>query len=237
MSGARRPFRGFRFPAEVVLWAVRWRLRFPVSYRDPESMPADRGVEVDRVSLYRWVRRFAPELERRTRRHLRPCRGPWHVDETFVRVGGGWRHLHRAVDGTGRTVDLLLSATRDKKAAERFFRRALARENTRNPREIVTDRLKSYPGALREMKRDGELWRLVRHRRGRWLNDRVEQDHRRVKRRTRPMLGFGGFVTARRTLAGVEAMAMLTKGRVRAVPGDDMPAQRALVHQVFGLAA
>jgi transposase-like protein len=237
MTTARRPFRGFRFPAEVILWAVRWYLRFPVSYRDLEAMLADRGVEVDHVTLYRWVQRFAPELEKRVRRHLRPCRGPWHVDETFVRVGGGWRYLYRAVDGTGQTIEFMLSATRDKKAARRFFRRALGRENTRNPRTIVTDRLKGYPGALREMKRDGELWRFTRHRRGRWLNNLVEQDHRRVKRLTRPMLGFQSFRTARRTLAGVEAMAMLSKGQVRAVPADDAPAQQALVHQLFGLAA
>src|SRR3712207_6279826 len=115
--------------------------------------------------------------------------------------------------------------------------RALGRENTRNPREIVTDRLKSYPGALRDMKREGELWRFTRDRRGRWLNNLVEQDHRRVKRRTGPMLGFESFWTARRTLAGVEAMAMLAKGQVRAVPTDDMPAQRAFVHRIFGLAA
>ena len=101
----------------------------------------------------------------------------------------------------------------------------------------MTDRLTSYPGALRAMKRDGELWRFTRHRRGRWLNNRVEQDHRRVKRRTRPMLGFKRFVTARRTLAGVEAMAMLAKGQVCAAPANDLPAQRAFVHQVFGLAA
>jgi transposase, IS6 family len=171
------------------------------------------------------------------RRHLRPCHGPWHVDETFVRVGGQWRYLYRAVDGTGQTIDFLLGAKRDKKAAKRFFRRALGRDNTRHPRTVVTDRLQSYPGALREMKRDGELWRFVRHRRGRWLDNRVEQDHRRIKRRTGPMLGFGSFWTARRTLAGVEAMAMLTKGQVRAVPANDISAQRAFVHEVFGLAA
>jgi transposase, IS6 family len=84
-----RAFRGFRFPAEVILWAVRWYLQFPVSYPDLELMLADRGVKVDHVSLYRWVQRFAPELEKRTRRHLRPCHGPWHVDETYVRVDGG----------------------------------------------------------------------------------------------------------------------------------------------------
>jgi transposase, IS6 family len=144
---------------------------------------------------------------------------------------------YRAVDGTGQTIDFLLSAKRDKRAARRFFRRALGRKNTRHPREVITDRLKSYPGALRGMKRDGELWRFTRHRRGRWLNNLVEQDHRRIKRRTRPMLGFQSFRTARRTLVGVEAVAMLSKGQVRAVPADDISAQRAFVHQIFGLAA
>jgi hypothetical protein len=102
-----------------------------------------------------------------------------------------------------------------RRRAKRFFRRALARENTRNLRTVVTDRLKSYPGALREMKRDGELWRFARHQRGHWLNNQVEQDRRRIKRRTGPMLGFEGFWTARRTLAGIKAMAMLVKGQVR----------------------
>ena len=97
-----RPFRGCRFPAEVILWAVRWYLQFPVSYRDLERMLADRGVAVDHVALYRWVQRFAPALEKRLRRHLPPCRGPWHVDEkTSVRVDGRWRYLDRAGDGTG----------------------------------------------------------------------------------------------------------------------------------------
>ena len=181
-----RAFRGCRFPAEVILGAVRWSLRFGLSYRDLEAMLAERGVAVDHTTLDRWVQRFAPELERRLRRHLRPCRGPWHVDETSVRVGGSWRYLYRAVDGPGLVpglnpgIDFLLSAKRDKKAAKRFFRKALGRANTRNPREIVTDRLTSYPGALRAMKRDRELGRFTRHRRGRWLNNLVEQDHRRI---------------------------------------------------------
>jgi transposase-like protein len=232
-----RIFRGFRFPAEVILWAVRWSLQFPISYRDLEQMLADRGVEVDHTTLSRWVQRFAPELEKRMRRHLRPCRGPWHVDETYVRVDGQWRYLCRAVDGTGQTIDFLLSAKRDKEAARRLFRRALGHKNTRTPRVVVTDRLNSYPGALRDMKREGELWRFVQHRRGRWLNNWIEQDHRRIKRRIRPMPGFKRFVTARRTLAGIEAMAMLAKGQVRAVPANDIRTQRAFVHQIFGLAA
>ncbi len=159
-----------------------------------------------------------------------------HLTPPSILMGEA-HYLYRAVDGTGQTIDFRLGAKWDKEAAKRFLRRALARENTRHPRTIVTDRLKSYPGALRELKRDGELGRFTRHRRGRWLNNRVEQDHRRIKRRTRPMLGFQSFWTARRTLAGIEALAMLGKGRVRTVPVSDVSAQRAFVHPVFGLAA
>ena len=150
-------------------------------------------------------------------------------------LSGGRRH--GLVPGFNPGIDFLLSAKRAKRAARRFFRRALGRETTRNPRVVVTDQLGSYPGALREMKRERELWRFARHRRGRWLNNRIEQDHRRIKRRTRPMLGFKRFRTARRTLAGVEAVAMLAKGQVRGVPATDLPAQRAFVHRAFGLAA
>ncbi len=154
-----RAFRGFRFPAEVILWAVRWYLMFPISYRDLELMLADRGVEVDPTTLFRWIQAYAPELDRRVRPRLRPTTGSWRVDETYIRVKGCWSYLYRAVDSRGQTIDFLLSAKRDKKAAKRFFRQALGWPNTRNPREVVTDRLKSYPGALREMKRKGELWR------------------------------------------------------------------------------
>jgi transposase-like protein len=215
-----RAFRGFRFPAEVVLWAVRWYLRFPVSYRDLELMLADRG----RRGRPRQPVPLGAALRARAREAGAPAPAPLpravaRRRDLRPRGRGLALPLPAPSTGPGQTVDFLLSATRDKKAAKRFFRKALGRDNTRNPREIVTDRLKSYPGALREMKRDGELWRFTRHRRGRWLNNRVEQDHRRVKRLTRPMLGFGSFRTARRTLAGVEAMAMLAKGQVRAVPG------------------
>jgi hypothetical protein len=136
----------------VILWAVRWYLQFPVSYRDLEVMLADRGVVVDHTTMYRWVQRFAPELEKRMRRHPRPCRGPWYVDETYVRVSGHWRYLYRAVDGAGQTIDFRLGAKRDK-AAKRFFKRALGREHTHNKGCQGRDRLGGHE-IVRAQERD-----------------------------------------------------------------------------------
>ena len=154
-----------------------------------------------------------------------------------MRVGGGLRYLHRAVDGAGRTVEFLFSAARGAAAARRFFSPALGRGRAPMPRLVVTDRLASHRTALARLQRDRRLPASVRHRRGRWFNNRIEQDHRRIKRRTRPMLGFKRLAIAPCALAGVKAVAMLAKGQVRAVRPADVPAQRAFVLRLFGVAA
>jgi transposase-like protein len=210
---------------------------FPISYRDLELMLADRGVAVDHTTLVRWVQAYAEEFEKRTRSHLRPSTGSWRVDETYIKVKGRWTYLYRAVDSTGQTIDFLLAAERDAAAAKRFFQKALAQPHTRNPRTITVDKNPAYPAAVAEMKRDGELWRFSRLRQVKSLNNIVEQDHRRIKRLVRPGLGFGCLRTARRTLAGYEAMAMIRKGQVRNVGGRDMRGQAAFIGGLFGIAA
>jgi IS6 family transposase len=231
------PFKGRQFTAEVILWAVRWYLQFPISYRDLELMLADRGVAVDHTTIYRWVQAYAPELDKRVRPHLRPTTGSWRVDETYIRVKGRWTYLYRAVDSRGQTLDFLLSVKRDAAAARRFFRKALNQPHTVNPRRITVDKNAAYPSATEAMKQAGELWRFSKLRRAKYLNNIVEQDHRRIKRLVRPGLGFASFHTARRTLAGYEIMAMMRKGQVSAVPANDMAAQRTFVATLFGAAA
>jgi len=221
----------------VILWALRWYLAFPISYRDLAVMLADRGVMVDHTTLFRWVQAYAATLEQRVRRHLRPCTGSWRVDETYIRVKGVWTYLYRAVDSLGQTIDFHLSARRDAAAAKRFFRKALRQPHTVNPRTITVDKNPAYPRAVRDLKRSGQLWRFSRLRQRKYLNNIVEQDHRRIKRLVRPGLGFGSLRTARRTLAGYEAMAMIRKGQVRNVGRRDMQAQAALVAGLFGTAA
>src|SRR5215210_4812377 len=171
-----RDFKGRWFTAAVILWAVRWYLMFPISYRDLELMLQDRGVEVDHTTLFRWIQAYAPELEKRIRPHLRSCNGSWRVDETYVKVKGRWTYLYRAVDSRGQTIDFLLSAKRDAAAAKRFFRKALGQPHTVNPRTITVDKNGAYPAAVTAMKRDGELWRFSRLRPLKYLNNIVDQD-------------------------------------------------------------
>ena len=159
--------------------------------------------------------------------------GSWRVDETYVRVKGRWMYLYRAVDSRGQTIDFLLAARRDTAAAKRFFRKALAQPHTVNPRTLAVDKNPAYPRAVAEMKRDGEFWRRSRLRQCKYLNNIVEQDHRRIKRLVRPGLGFGGFRTARRTLAGFEAMAMIRKGQIRKIGGRDIRGQAIFITALF----
>ena len=121
----KNPFKGRQFTAEIILWAVRWYLQFPISYRDLERMFSDRGIQVDHTTLFRWIQAYAPELDKRIRPHLRMTNGSWRVDETYIRVKGKWVYLYRAVDAAGQTIDFLLSPKRDAAAARRFFRKAL----------------------------------------------------------------------------------------------------------------
>jgi transposase-like protein len=206
---------------------------FPMSYRDLELMLADRGVEIAHTTIFRRAQIYALEIERRIRPHLRLSNGSWRVDETYVRVKDRWTYLYRAVDSRGQTTDFLLPAKRHVETAKRFFRKALRHPHTVNPRTITVDKNPAYSFAIGQMKAADELWRRSRLQQCRFLHNIVEQDHRRVKRLVRPGPGSGSFHTARRTLTGYEAMAMIRKGQVRKVGGRDMRAQATFVAGLF----
>jgi transposase-like protein len=179
----RSAFAGFRFPSDVIIVAVRWYLRFGLSYRDVEELLAERGVEADHVSVYRWVQRFTPLLPDAAR----PCRHSvgdrWQVDETYVRVAGRWRYVYRAIDQVGQVIDVLVCPRRDVTAARRFFERAIG-ATTVTPIEVVTDRAATHPIVLQELA--PAAW----HRTDQYANNRVEADHGRLKSRLRPMRGL-----------------------------------------------
>jgi transposase-like protein len=188
-------FAGFRFPPDVIVRAVRWYLRFGLSYRDVEELLAERGVEVDHVTVYRWVLRFTPLLADAAR----PCRHAvgqrWFVDETYVKVAGRWRYVHRAVDQSGQVVDVFVSPRRDTRSARRFFEHAI-RTTKVIPVEVVTDHAPVYPGVVKELA--PAAW----HRTDRYANNRVEADHGRLKSRLRPMRGLKQDRSARIVIAG-----------------------------------
>jgi len=204
-SVSRSTFAGFRVPADVITVAVRWYRRYGLSYRDIEELLAERGVEVDHVTVYRWVQRFTPLFADAARfaRHTPGDR--WFVDETYVKVNGVWRYLYRAVDQYGQVVDVLVSARRDANAARRFFRRALDTLKV-TPSEVVTDRAPTYPRVLDEL--IPAAWHHVE----RYENNRIEADHGRLKHRLRPMRGLRTEQTAQVVVAGLAFVQNLRRG-------------------------
>jgi transposase, IS6 family len=159
-----------QFEPEVVLLAVGWYLHFSLSYRDVEDLLAERELLVDHVTVWRWVQRYAPEMERRLRSRLKPTTDSWRVDETYIRVKGKWRYLYRAVDSSGATLDFLLSAKQDAAAAKRFLAKALGRQNHPVPRVINTDGHSAYPPAIVRLKAEGALVDNCRHQPVPYLN-------------------------------------------------------------------
>ncbi len=187
-------FAGFRFPPEVILLAVRWYLRYGLSYRDLEELLAERGIEVDHVTLYRWVQRFTPELIDAARpcRHLPGDR--WFVDETYVKVAGVWRYVYRSVDQHGQVIDVYVSTRRDIAAARRFFTMSLTAHG--EPVEVITDRAPALAHVI------DELIPATFHNTGQYENNRCECDHGRLKARLRPMRGLKTDRTASVVIAG-----------------------------------
>jgi transposase, IS6 family len=234
----KRPalFRGRHFADEIIVLCVRWYLRYSLSYRDLTEIMCERNLSIDPSTIWRWVQRYAPELNERIRRELKPTNGFWRTDETYVRVGGRWTYLYRAVDSTGATIDFLLSETRDLISARRFFQKALAAPGHPRPRVINVDGNPSYPAAIEELKQERELGRRCRCRVVPYLNNIVEQDHRSIKRRVNASLGFRSFDGAQRTIQGYEAMHMIRKGQVRWLSKDDLAAQVRFIKLLFGVA-
>jgi len=205
-------FAGRHFDRDVIILCVRWYLRFKLSLRDLVEMMAERGLSLAHTTIMRWVRHYTPEFEKRWRRYALAVGRSWRVDETYVKIKGEWCYLYRAVDRVGRTVDFRLSARRDVAAAKAFFRKAI-NNHQRPPRTITLDGYAASHRAVREMKADGSLPAGTKQRSSKYLNNLIEQDHRRVKQRIAVMLGFKQFRHAAITIAGIELMHRIRKGQ------------------------
>jgi IS6 family transposase len=230
-------FKWRHYQPEIILLCVRWYLRYSLSYRDLEEIMAERGLGVDHTTIYRWVQHYAPLLEKKCRAKLKPTNDSWRVDETYIKVKGQWMYLYRAVDSEGNTVEFMLSAKRNATSAKRFFRKALRARHTVQPRVINVDKNAAYPKAVRKLKKQGIVPKECKLRPVKYLNNLIEQDHRFIKRRVNPGLGFWSYDTAWRTLQGYEATNQLRKGQVKGTTKGDILSQIRFVSSTFGLAA
>jgi transposase-like protein len=195
----------------LILLCVRWYVAYPLSLRHLEEMMTERGFEVDHSSVHRWVIKLVPLFEKAFRRYKRPVGKSWRMDETYVKVRGQWKYLYRAVDKAGNTVDFLLRAHRDKAAARRYFEQAIDRNGA--PETVTMDKSGANRTALQAINAERET--PIRVRQVKYLNNIVEQDHRAIKRRIRPMMGFKNFRCARIILSGIETMHMIRKGQMK----------------------
>src|ERR1700724_1465046 len=208
-ASAQELFKGRHFDREIIVLCVRWYLTFKLSSRDLVQMMAERGITLTHTTILRWVQRYVPEFEKRWSRYAWRVGDSWRVDETYLKIRGQWVYLYRAVDKQGRTVDFLLSKRRDVAAAKRFFSRAAKQHGA--PRVITLDGYAASHRAVAKLKPSGILPRRVQVRSCKYLNNVIEQDHRRIKQRVRPMLGFKRFETATVTIRGIELAEKIQK--------------------------
>lgn len=197
----------------------------------------ERGLELDHVTIFRWVQAYAPEINKRMRPYLKLAGASYRLDETYVKVGTQWKYLYRALDKEGNTIEFMLSAKRDITAAKRFFKKMMKADHRRLPFSISVDKHASYPDAFTASQEEKVLPLDCRLRRTKYLTNVVEQDHRFVRRRWRTMQCFRSFHTAEKTMEGIEAMHMMRKGQVKRLDGRDALGQVKFIESLFGIAA
>ncbi len=237
MKHASSPFKWRHYEPEIILLCVRWYCRYALSYRDLAEITLERGLEIHHSTIFRWVQRYAPEINKRMRPHLKLAGASYRIDETYVKVGKQWKYLYRAVDKEGQTIEFLLSAKRDISAAKRFFKKMLRADHRRLPFSISVDKHASYPDAFSASQQEGILPLDCKLRRTKYLTNIVEQDHRLIRRRWRAMQCFRTFHTAERTIEGIEALHMMSKGQVKRLAGKDAQGQAKFVESLFQIAA
>jgi transposase-like protein len=200
-------------------------------------MMRERGLDVDHSTVFRWVQRYAPEINKRIRQHLKMSGTSYRVDETYIKVGKTCKYLYRAVDKSGQRIEFMLSAKRDVSAAKRFFKKMMRAEHRRLPFSISVDKNAAYPEAFSTSQDELTVPKDCKLRRVKYLNNVSEQDHRFIKKKVRASQCFKRFQTAERTLEGIEAVNMLRKGQVKRLTGSDARGQATFVASLFGIAA
>ena len=205
-------FKGFCSSPEIIMLFVYMKCRFSLSYRDLEEMASIRGARIDHATLQRWVIRFVPLIDAAVRKRKKPVGNSWRMDETYIKVNGSWVYLYRAVDSLGNTIEFLLRKHRDADAAKAFFRKAFKYNG--HPKKIAIDKSGSNISALKAANKTLPKDKQIEVRQVKYLNNIVEQDHRFIKKRTKPMLGFKSFRSAKITITGIENIRIIQKGQI-----------------------
>jgi putative transposase len=226
---AELSFKGRHFQKDMILQSVRRYLTYSLSYRDIKELMQERGFSVDHSTLNRWGLHYFPQLEAPFRLKKKRAGNRWRMDETDIKVKGQRAYYYRAIDKQGQTIDCLLTAKRDKQAALRFLRKAIG-ENGK-PSLMNIDQSGVNQAGLKQFNRNHNTRFKIRQ--CTYLNNIIEQDHRRIKRNTRPMLGFKNFYAAQRTLGGMEVMAMIKKGQMKTSEGN----KKSPAEMLYALAA
>ncbi len=226
-------FKWRHYQGEIIMLCVRWYLRYRLSYRDLEEMMAERGLVLDHTTIYRWVQHYGKEIHRRMTKYMQSPNDSWRIDETYVKIKGVWRYLYRAVDSDGKTIDFYLSKTRDRKAAKKFLKNMHELERTSEPRVMNVDLNPAYPAAFSELQSSG-LFKETDLRKCKYLNNIIEQDHRRVKWKNRHAMGYASFETAKQTMRGIDAMHMIFKRQIKGV-GKGITAIKSFIESLFAL--
>jgi len=207
-------FKGSQYPKDVILYAVFFYVRYAVSYRDLEEIMEERGVDVDHATVNRWVVKYSPMIASRAQRQKSKTSNSWRMDETYIKVKGKWLYYYRAVDKYGKTLDFMLSEQRDTKAARRFFKQAI--DNNDASDKVVIDKSGANLAGLQRTNvilKFAEENKLIKILQVKYLNNIMEQDHRFIKKLTRPMMGFKSFPSALATLQGIEVAHMVWKNQ------------------------
>ncbi|AOM40384.1 IS6 family transposase [Xenorhabdus hominickii] len=223
----RKAFKRLHYPIDIIAQCVHWYLAYALSLRNLEEIMAERGMAVDHSTLSRWVHRWVPLIVKRYRRSKPEVERRWRRDETDIKIKGQWRYLYRAVDSDGNTVDFLLTAHRDKEAALRFVKKAMRQHG--QPDVVTIDKRGANKAAVDELNKGKPKEDVMIIRQNKYLNNLIEQDHRNVKRRTRPMLEFKNFRGVQTLLAGIERVSLLRKGQYPQEP--EHPISPAALHK------
>ncbi len=236
---SKKPFKWKHFKGDIIFWLVRWYDRYALSYGDLKERAAERGMSVERSTIWicRWVHEYGPEINKQIKPYLKVTNDSWKVDETYVKIKRKWYYLYREIDKSGQTLGWMLSQYRNKQAAKRFFKKVLDNHRVNKPRVINVDKNAAFPSAHSELQDEEITPKKTWLRQVKYLNNRIENDHKFIKRKSRYRQWYQSFETAAKIIDGMEAMRMLQKGQVKFLAKGNLRAQNDFMVKLFDLAA